>query len=148
MGRGVDRKALLLSLVILASVAVVIASACAQSASSGSASPSPPPTVDRSDPEAVLRAYFAAWADGDWGGVESFMDESYAGMEHEPLESLHIASLELRRKTAAQCEFDVVFDVKVQGAGLSMTDGRYPWSYELTWDAARASWLITNYGFG
>ena len=61
--------------------------------------------------------------------------------EHEPLESLRIVSLELRDQTATRCTFDVVFDVKVKGDGLSMTDGSYPWSYELTWNADQSSWL-------
>jgi len=76
------------------------------------------------------------------------MDEKYANMEPEPLESLRIVSLEMRDRSPNVYHFDVMFEIAVEGDGVSMQDGSYPWSYELTWNADKQSWLITNYGFG
>jgi hypothetical protein len=66
----------------------------------------------------------------------------------EPLKSLRIVSLKTRGKNSNVQHFDVVFEIAVEGDGVSMQDGSYPWSYELTWNADKQSWLITNYGAG
>lgn len=42
----------------------------------------------------------------------------------------------------------IVFDYNPGGRGLSMERGRYTWTYVLTWDAGRDSWLVSNYGTG
>ncbi len=133
--------------VIVALTAITLAG-CGDTPSSASATPTASASVDRSDPEAVLRAYFAAWESGDWASQASFMDKKYADLVPEPLESLRIVSLEMRTKSSKLCIFDVVFEIAVEGDGVSMQDGSYQWSYELTWNAAQKSWLITNYGAG
>ncbi len=107
------------------------------------------PAVDRHDPEAVLRAYFAAWQRGDWSAQASFMDDNYAGMDPEPLESLYLVEIvPLPAPSSNERLYRVVFDIRVKGQGVSMRSGRYDWSYYLAWDAGRGSWLITNYGAG
>ena len=116
--------------------------------SSASLTPAPTPSVSRQDPESVLRAYFAAWLRGYWAGQQSFMAAMYAGMEPEPLQSLHILKLRSLQKSSSRCLYDVVFEITVEGQGVSMRSGLYHWSYELKWDAQRQSWIITNYGAG
>ncbi len=108
-----------------------------------------PTGVDRSDPEAVLQAYFSAWARGDLTAQVSFMGPNYAGLDAEPVDSLQLVTVQLlSAPSASERTYRVVFDIKVKGAGLSMRSGRYDWTYYLTWDAARGSWLMTNYGAG
>jgi hypothetical protein len=137
-------------MVVVIAVTAIVLLGCgsAPTTSSGATSPTPSPSVDRTDPEAVLRAYFAAWQGGDWARQASFMDKRYANMEPEPLRSLRVVSLALRDKSSKVSVFDVVFEITVKGDGVSMQDGSYRWSYELTWNAQEKSWLITNYGFG
>ncbi len=107
------------------------------------------PAVDRHDPEAVLRAYFAAWQRGDWSAQASFMDDKYAGMNPEPVESIRVLEIvPLPAPSSNERLYRVVFDIQVKGQGVSMRSGRYDWSYYLTWEAGRGSWLITNYGAG
>jgi hypothetical protein len=76
------------------------------------------------------------------------MDAKYPDMEPEPVESLRIASLRKLQQSASLCLFEVTFDITVKGRGVSMSSGRYLWSYELTRSAGEESWLITNYGAG
>ncbi len=110
--------------------------------------PSLPP-VDRHDPQAVLRGYFAAWAQGNWSAQASFMDDKYAGMVPEPVESLRLLQIEpLPGAASGERLYRVIFEIEVKGRGVSMGSGRYDWSYYLTWNAARDSWIITNYGAG
>ncbi len=107
------------------------------------------PPVDRHDPEAMLRLYFAAWQRGDWPAQASFMGDNYAGMNPEPLQSLRVLEIvPLADASSGERLYRVVFDIEVKGQGVSMRSGRYAWSYYLTWDAGRDSWLITNYGAG
>lgn len=109
----------------------------------------PLPPVDRHDPQAVLRAYFAAWEQGNWSAQASFMDDKYAGMVPEPVASLHILQLvPLSEASSGERLYRVVFEIQVKGRGVSMRTGRYDWTYHLSWDAGRDSWLITNYGAG
>lgn len=142
--------------VVIALSAILLLSSCSHSADSGSPKPSSltPPTpstslsLDLQDPESVLRAYFAAWQRGDWDLQASFMDAEYADMQPEPVESLRIASLHKLQQSASRCLFEVTFDIIVKGQGVSMSNGRYRWSYELTRSVGEESWLITNYGAG
>ena len=109
-----------------------------------------PVTVDRRNPESVLRAYFDAWQRSDWSVQSSMMAANYAQMAPEPVDSISILELQpiptslLTERTT----YHVIFEIKVKGQGISMHNGRYDWSYYLTWDAQRGSWLITNYGAG
>jgi hypothetical protein len=105
-------------------------------------------TIDRRKPEAVLRGYFDAWGRNDWPSQASFMDEKYARMVPEPVDSLQIADLQILSSSAAQITYRVVFDIHVKGLGVSMHTGRYDWTYTLSWDSGRSVWLITNYGAG
>ena len=102
--------------------------------------------VDRHDPESVLRAYFEAWGQGDWSAEASFMDEKYAGMAPEPVDSIRILEIRALNSTSTGRAYQVSFEIKVKGQGVSMHSGKYDWDYYLSWDKARASWLISNYG--
>ncbi len=116
------------------------------------------PAVDRHNPEAVLGAYFNAWNRNDLPLQKSFMTTNYAGLAREPVDSVRVLSIKLLdAKTSrlwstgspeATGVYIVVFDYKPTGRGFSMEGGRYTWSYTLTWDASRNSWLISNYGAG
>ena len=106
-------------------------------------------TVDRRDPESVVRGYFDAWERSDWPAQVSFMSGTYANMAPEPADSLRVVEIHrLKESSATVARYRVVFDIKVQGEGVSMSSGRCDWTYDLTWDADRGSWLITNYGAG
>jgi len=118
------------------------------------------PLVDRRDSDAVLQAYFAAWNRNDTVSQKSFMTATYADADWyaEPADSVTVVSVKrLDEKTARLWStgapdvthvYLVVFDYNPHGRGLSMERSRYIWTYTLTWDAARASWLISNYGAG
>ena len=106
-------------------------------------------TVDRHNPESVLRAYFDAWERSDWSDQASFMDEKYAHMMPEPVDSIRILEIQsIPSSSLTERTYYVKFEIKVKGQGVSMQSGQYDWSYYLTWDAKRGSWLITNYGAG
>ena len=106
-------------------------------------------TVDHHNPESVLQAYFDAWERSDWSDQASFMDEKYAQMVPEPVDSISIIEIQpIANSSLTERTYHVIFEIKVKGQGVSMQSGRYDWSYYLTWDAKRGSWLITNYGAG
>jgi hypothetical protein len=106
-------------------------------------------SVDHKDPESVLRAYFKAWEQGDWSFQTSLMDEKYAQMVPEPLDSLRILELQpVPGSSSSERTYQVVFEIKVKGKGVSMQSGKYDWTYYLSWIEKRNSWLITNYGAG
>ena len=128
--------------------AVLVSLAVLGLAMVGCASHSAGSAVDRHDPESVLRAYFSAWERGDWSAQASFMAPQYSRMVPEPLDSLRIDKLAVLEESSTRCLFEVDFEVKVTGEGVSMSSGEYPWTYELTWDPGGQSWLITNYGAG
>jgi hypothetical protein len=105
--------------------------------------------VDRHQPEAVLHAYFDAWARNDIDAQKSFMTGNYAGLVREPVTSLRVLSVTSNDGGSPNTRvYSVDFEIKLDGHGISMDDGRYRWTYTLTWDAARDSWLISNYGAG
>lgn len=119
------------------------------SAGCTSMSKSAPVSVDRRNPESVIRAYFDAWEHGDWSGQAAFMDKKYERMVPEPVESVRLLEVRpLGGSSATLRVYSVVFEIKVKGEGVSMESGRYDWTYKLTWDAQRGSWLISNYGAG
>ena len=106
-------------------------------------------SVDRSNPDSVIRAYFDAWQRGDWTVQAALMDKKYQGMVPEPVESIRVLTIRpLGGSSATRREYVVSFEIKVKGQAVSMESGHYDWSYELTWDKQRRSWLITNYGAG
>jgi hypothetical protein len=121
--------------VVIALSAMLLLSSCSHSASSSSPKSSAP---TRPTPSTWLSLDLQA----------SFMDAKYPDMEPEPVESLRIASLRKLQQSASLCLFEVTFDITVKGRGVSMSSGRYLWSYELTRSAGEESWLITNYGAG
>ena len=105
--------------------------------------------VDYNNPESVLRAYFKAWEQGEWSFQVSLMDEKYAQMVPEPVESIHILEFQAITNTLpSEHTYQVDFEIKVKGNGISMQSGEYSWTYYLSWDDKRASWIITNYGAG
>jgi hypothetical protein len=106
-------------------------------------------TVDHHDPGSVLRAYFDAWERSDWSVQASLMDKKYAQMVPEPVDSIRILEIQpILSSSLTERTYHVIFEIKVKGQGVSMQSGWYDWSYYLTWDAQRSSWLITNYGAG
>jgi hypothetical protein len=109
-------------------------------------SPSTVEAVDRSKPESVLRAYFASWGSGDWGAKNSFL--KHGRTVPEPVESIRVLTLQRLENSPTRYLYYVAFEIKVKGRGVSMESGRYDWTYELTWDERRQSWIITNYGAG
>jgi hypothetical protein len=108
------------------------------------------PAVDRRDPEAVLRAYFAAWASNDAATQTSLMTPNYSNLAYEPVDSLRVLTIvptDLASRTSRV--YRVSFEVTFKGGrSISMENGRYYWTYTLTWDATHDSWLISNYGAG
>jgi hypothetical protein len=105
--------------------------------------------VDRHDPEAVLNAYFAAWASNDTKAQTSFMAPTGAELAREPVESLHVLNITPDGASATKRVYSVTFEVKFEGGrSVSMESGEYRWTYTLAWDATRDSWLIVNYGAG
>ena len=116
--------------------------------------------VNRRDPGAVLRAYFAAWNRNDEAAQKSFMAAHYANANWypEPVDSVRLVSNKLLEAKSARLwstgaadstrVYLVVFDYSPRGRGFSMERGRYTWTYVLTWDAQRRSWLISSYGAG
>jgi hypothetical protein len=106
-------------------------------------------TVERHNPEEVLRAYFDAWAHNDTERQKSFMTKNYAGLVREPVDSLRVVSVTpVDSASATTRVYAVSFEIKFNGQGVSMDSGRYNWRYTLTWDATGDSWLISNYGAG
>lgn len=106
-------------------------------------------TVDRHDPEAVLNAYFAAWASNDTRAQSSFMAPTGAELARERVESLRVLNITPEGAPATKHVYSVTFEVKFEGGrSVSMESGRYRWMYTLSWDATRDSWLIVNYGAG
>jgi len=142
------------ALLLLLPALVVIAS-CAHSGTSeipaenhSAAARTSQVAVDRHDPKSVLLAYFDAWAQNDWPRQDSFEDRNYPNAVHDPVESVTILDMRrLEHSTATQVIYAVSFEIVLKGQGASMEDGRHNWTFELTWDPARDSWLITNYGF-
>jgi hypothetical protein len=122
--------------------ALMMTSACQSTRSS--------PAVDRHDPEAVLRAYFAAWARNDMDARTSFAIANRADMAREPVDSLRVLSVRpVDGASQATRVYSVSFEVTfIGGRSVSMESGRYNWTYTLTWDATKDSWLIANYGAG
>jgi len=105
-------------------------------------------SVNRKDPESVLRAYFDAWNRNDWSFRASLMDERYGHITPEPVEYVRIVELRyLPDPSSPDRTYQVTFEIKVTRPG-SMNSGQYHWTYILSWDASRGSWLITNYGAG
>jgi hypothetical protein len=107
-----------------------------------------PGSVDHHDPESVLRAYFDAWERSDWSAKQSLMDDRYAGMVPEPVDSIRILEIQRVSSSPTKCVYSVLFDIQVKGQGVSMHSGQVHWNYYLTWYADRDSWLISNYGYG
>jgi hypothetical protein len=106
-------------------------------------------TIDRRQPEEVLRAYFDAWAHNDTARQQSFMTANYRGLIREPVDSLHVISVAPVDGAPANTRvYAVSFEIKSNGQGSSVPSGRHQWTYTLTWDAPRDSWLISNYGAG
>jgi len=108
------------------------------------------PAVDRHDLEAVLRAYFAAWARNDTDARTSFMIATRASWAREPVDSLRVLSVKpVDGASPTTRVYSVSFEVTFTGGrSVSMENGRYNWTYSLTWDATKDSWLIANYGAG
>jgi len=68
----------------------------------------------------------------------------------EPVDSIRILSLVPNDGASTTTRvYSVSFEIKFKGGrSISMEDGRYNWTYTLSWDQTRDSWLISNYGAG
>jgi hypothetical protein len=131
----------LFSLVV--SLAFLLSAGCTNSTNTSKTAD----TIDRHNPESVLRAYFDAWQRSDWSVQASLMDEKYAQMAPEPVDLIRILEIQpVLSSLLTERTYRVIFEIQVKGQGVSMQSGQYGWSYYLTWDAKRSSWLITNYG--
>ncbi len=104
--------------------------------------------INRQNPDDVLQAYFDAWSRSDWATQASLMDKKYGNMTPEPVRSINILNIRTISSSASEKVYSVVFEIQVKGSGISMHDGRYEWSYYLTWNPKTKEWLITNYGAG
>jgi hypothetical protein len=116
--------------------------------------------VNRSDPGVVLRAYFAAWNRNDVAAQKSFMTAQHANLDWypEPVKSVRLVSTKLLDEKTARLwstgspdstrVYLVVFDYNPRGRGFSIERGRHTWTYTLTWNPQRQSWLISDYGAG
>jgi hypothetical protein len=141
-GKNISSTAAAALLVALAAAALLL-SAC------GSESDSTQTATARNDPEAVLRAYFDAWRRNDWATLESLNLQHYPNTIYAPAASLRLLSVErVPGGSSSRVVYAVSFEFTPKGDVVSMADGRYDWTYELTWDAARHSWLISNHGGG
>jgi Domain of unknown function (DUF4829) len=78
------------------------------------------------------------------------MTPQYANLTSEPVESLRLLSLKPASGDSLTTRvYAVVFEITFKGGrSISMENGRYSWTYTLTWDQSRDSWLIANYGAG
>ena len=103
--------------------------------------------VDRHDPESVLRAYFDAWERSDSLAMASVLSSRYGrSFMFEPMESMQILEIELISDASPTEQiYSVLYDV--QWKAREDTNPTL-WSFHLTWDANRDSWIITNYGAG
>jgi hypothetical protein len=104
-------------------------------------------TVDRHDPESVIRAYFDAWERSDSLAMASVLSSKYGrSFMFEPMVSLEILEIELISDASpTERSYSVLYDV--QWKNREDTNPTR-WSFHLTWDANRDSWTITNYGAG
>jgi hypothetical protein len=76
------------------------------------------------------------------------MADMYAHITPEPVEYVRIIELRyLPDPLSPDRTYQVIFEIKVKSIG-SMDSGQYHWTYTLSWDVDRGSWLITNYGAG
>lgn len=78
------------------------------------------------------------------------MTQNYSNLSYEPVDSLRILTIApAERASPTKRVYAVSFEVTFKGGrSISMGNGRYNWTYTLTWDATRDSWLISNYGAG
>jgi len=103
--------------------------------------------VDRHDPESVIRAYFDAWERSDSLALASVLSSKYGrSFMFEPMDSLEILEIKLLSDlSSTERIYSVLYDV--QWTNREDTNPTR-WSFHLTWDATRDSWIITNYGAG
>src|SRR5947208_3571670 len=82
----------------------------------------------------------------DTSRQQTFMTANYAALVSEPVDSLQVLSINSKDPASPTTRtFAVSFDIKARSPGSSVPSGRHEWTYTLTWDAKRASWLISNY---
>jgi hypothetical protein len=139
------RNGQFLTALIASLVAALFLAGCSSSAPATRASASP---VAAREPETVLRDYFSAWMQGDWARQTSLMSSNHASLQPEPAASLRLLKLKLANRTDTKALYYVVFHFVATDNIVSMTTGTYRWTYSLTWDPRRGSWIISNYGSG
>jgi len=103
--------------------------------------------VDRHDPESVIRAYFDAWERSDSLALAAVLSNKYGrSFMFEPMYSLEILEIKLLSDlSSTERIYSILYDV--QWTNREDTNPTR-WSFHLTWDAVRDSWIITNYGAG
>ncbi|MEK6750742.1 MAG: hypothetical protein AABZ00_00640 [Chloroflexota bacterium] len=108
-------------------------------------------TVDRHDPESMIRAYFDALVRQDSIAMASVDGWGYS-QKHSftyPIESVRILKITLISDAVPnQRDYRVLFDVQIKEGqdGLDLPSGVYQWAFTLTWDANRDSWLVRYTG--
>jgi hypothetical protein len=102
--------------------------------------------IQRSDPLSVLNGYFEAWQHHDWARESSLLARPYRGGPYEPVQSLRVVSIRPLASSRTRRTYEVVFDVDAGENPISMSSGRYDWTYELRWNGGEHSWLITSLG--
>jgi len=103
-------------------------------------------SVDRHDPESVIRAYFDAWVRSDSSAMASVLSHNNGYFIFEPMNSISILEIKLISDSSSRERiYSVLYDVqwKVQEGS-----GKIRWSFTLEWNANRDSWLIDHYGYG
>lgn len=109
--------------------------------------------VDPHDPESVIRAWFDAWKRGDGNAMAWVEGKNYANYAFDgAIESIEIVEIKLiSSPSQTERSFNVVFNIqfkKGQEEGHNLHNGKVGWTFALTWDPSRDSWLVTNHGYG
>ena len=105
-----------------------------------------PVSLDRHDPEAVLRAYFDAWTRNDWV-IKNALTFGQA-ITPEPVDSLEILEFKSISSSPTEYVYSVWFEIQVKGQGISLHSGKYFRKYHLIWVPDHDSWYVTGYTQG
>jgi hypothetical protein len=106
--------------------------------------------INRHDPAAVLQAYFDAWERNDWITEESLMATKYQGLDtvYTPVKSLKVIEIQNTYSEPNLKVYSVTYEIQIKGELVSITSGRQWMTVEISWDASRDEWVISNYGHG
>ena len=108
-------------------------------------------TIDRHDPESMIRAWFDALVRQDsiaMASVDGWRYSEKYGFTY-PIESVRILKITLISDAVPnQRDYRVLFDVQIKKGqdGHDLPSGVYEWAFTVTWDANRDSWLVRYTG--